>query len=103
MMYVGWLMASVIFFCLGGYAWTAKSPVKFWNIAQHIKVCDIKKYNQAVGKLWFMSAVVFDAIGLPLLKGQNSAWIVVTILGTMAWAIAVMVIYTGIEKKYRIS
>lgn len=101
-MYAGWMIVSVVFYCLGGYAWRAEKPVKFWNIAQQIQVRDVKRYNRAVAKLWIVSAVVWDVAGLPLLAGQNSAWIVFSILGAVAWSIALMVIYTRIEKKYRV-
>lgn len=40
--------------------------------------------------------------GLPLLNGQNSALILLSIVGVMAEAIITMAIYvTVIEKKYR--
>lgn len=41
-------------------------------------------------------------LGLPLLKGQNSPLILLSIIGVMAEAIAAMAVYeTVIEKKYR--
>ena len=102
MAYIGWLLVSAVFYGFGIYAWTADKPVSFWNFTQQIQVNHVEKYNQAVAKLWISFAVLFDIIGLPVLAGQNSAWIVFLVLGTMAWAIALMAVYTGIEKKYRI-
>ena len=52
--------------------------------------------------MWFIFALFLAALGMPLLAGQNSVWIVFTILGGMMWAIALMVVYTKIEKKYRV-
>lgn len=101
-MYSIWFAGSMVFYGLGVYAWTAKEAVKFWNTGQQIQVCDVKKYNHAVAKLWVVAAAVFDVIGLPLLAGQNSAWIVFLILGTVAWTVILMAVYVKIEGKYRV-
>lgn len=46
--------------------------------------------------------LAFALLGLPLLPGQNTGYIIISILGCMAEAIAAMVIYVAvIEKKYR--
>lgn len=97
-----WLVISGIFVILGIAAWNSKKAVRFWTLSQQIQVSDVKKYNRAVAKMWFVFAVIFSVIGLPVLAGQNSAWIVFTILGGMFWAVALMTVYTRIEKKYRI-
>ena len=102
-MYVIWLMASIVFLGLAGYARAAHRPVRFWNVTKDIQVRDIHKYNRAVARMWTVFAAVVAVIGLPLLfAGQNSAWAVIPILGGMASAIALMVLYSGIEKTYRI-
>ena len=45
---------------------------------------------------------LFTLIGLPLLDGQNSGLIIISILGAMLISIAAMVAYVvGIEPKYR--
>jgi len=62
----------------------------------------VKKYNGAVSKLFIGYGIVFILLGLPMLSGQNSPWIILSIGGIMAESIAAMVIYTVvIEKKYR--
>ena len=66
------------------------------------EVTDVKGYNRAVGILWCVFGVCFALLGLPLLPGQNSAWVLFSVLGAMAEAIAAMAVYTvGIEGKYR--
>lgn len=97
-----WLPGGAAFMFLGIYAMCAKEPVRFWNIGELVQVTDVKKYNRAMAKLWFVSAVVWVILGIPLLMGQNSAWVTVPVLGGMCWAVALMVAYTRIEKKYRI-
>ena len=62
----------------------------------------MKGYNRALGKLWCVYGVLFTFIGLPLLDGQNSGLIVITILAAMFISIGAMGAYAvGIEPKYR--
>ena len=47
--------------------------------------------------------MLFRSLGIPLLAGQNSAWIILSILGVMAESIAAMAVYSlVIEKKYKL-
>jgi len=104
MAFVIWLLVSIAFVILGIYACISKKEVAFgfWANADTFPVNDVKAYNRAVGKLWIIFGILFSMLGLPLLKGQNSPFIIVSILGVMAEAIIAMVIYTTvIEKKYR--
>ena len=100
-LYLFWLAGDAVTLIFGIYAWLAKEPVRFWTVGQKIQVNSIKKYNRAVAKLWFLLTIGLAVLGLPLISGQNSAWIVVTILGTVFLSIIFMAVYTRIEKKYR--
>ncbi len=100
--FIIWAFMGLIFICLGVYSLFSKKPMGFWANAQMFEVTDIKKYNRAVAKLFCGFGVVFVLLGLPLLSGQNSAWILLSVLGVMLEVIAMMVIYvTVIEKKYK--
>lgn len=95
---------GLIFICMGIYDYRAKSPrpFGFWSNVKTVEVGDVQGYNKALGKLFVCFGVVFILLGLPLLAGQNSPWIIVSIVGVMGLAIASMAIYTvGIEGKYR--
>lgn len=99
-----WLFVGGSFLVLGLYAFNSKKEVAFgfWANAEVFPVNNIKAYNRAIGKLWCVFGVVFVGLGLPLLKGQNSPLILLSIIGVMAEAIAAMAVYeTVIEKKYR--
>ena len=99
-----WLAMSACFVIMGIYNIFSKkkSAFGFWANAKVFEVTDVKAYNRALGKLWCVFGVVFALLGLPLLYGQNSPYILLTILGAMLEAIAAMVVYvTVIEKKYR--
>lgn len=99
--YVCWSSIGIFFFVLGIYTLKAKKPVSFWTVQQEIEVNDIKKYNCAVARLWFGFGIVMMLLGLPLFAGQNSPLVIISIIGMMFASIFLMVIYTRIEKKYR--
>lgn len=102
--FIIWAVMGLLFVGLGIYAFLSKRevPFGFWANADVFPVEDVKGYNRAVGKLWCGYGVVFALLGTPLLGGQNSALILLSVVGIMAESIAAMVIYvTVIEKKYR--
>lgn len=102
--FIIWEALPVFFLIMGIITYTSKSakPFGFWANAKVPEIIDVKAYNRALGKLWFVFAVLLGLLGIPLLGGQNSAGPVFTILGTVFLSIAMMVIYTVvIEKKYR--
>lgn len=102
--FIIWLIVSCFFVALGIFAIVSKKevPFGFWANAKVFAVNDVKGYNRAVGKLWIVFGVIFALLGIPLLKGQNSPYIVLSIIGMMIAAISAMVIYVVvIENKYR--
>ena len=99
-----WLVLSACFVIMGIYNFFSKkkSAFGFWANAKVFEVTDVKAYNRALGKLWCVFGIVLALLGLPLLYGQNSPYILLTMLGAILEAIAAMVVYvTVIEKKYR--
>ena len=99
-----WELMGIAFLGLGVWAIYSKREVAFgfWANAETFPVKDVKLYNRAVGKLWIVFGVVFMILGIPLLQGQNSPYVVCSSLGNMREAIVVIVVYTTIiEKKYR--
>lgn len=102
--FIIWLIVSCTFVVLGIYAFFSKKEVAFgfWANAEVFPVNDVKAYNRAVGKLWCIFGIIFAVLGIPLMKGQNSPFILFSIVGVMAEAIVAMAVYTTvIEKKYR--
>lgn len=79
-----------------------QKPFGFWANAEQFPVRDVKGYNRALGILFFAFGVIFALLGIQLLNGQNSAGIMLSVLGTMLEVIVMMGIYIlVIEKKYR--
>lgn len=97
-----WCAVGCFMLALGLYSFFAKTPTGFWANAEMFQVTDIKRYNRAMAKLFCAFGIVFILLGLPLLFGQDTVWILFSIVGVMVEVIASMVIYTlGIEKKYK--
>lgn len=100
--FIAWSVISVLFIGLGIVCFFYKKPMYFWTVKEVYKVRDVKKYNAALGKLWLAFGVLLELLGLPLLLAQKMPWVLLTLLGTVWLAILLMVLYTKIEKKYRI-
>lgn len=100
--FIIWSSVSSIILGIGIYSFLAKKPVSFFTGTDAPKVKDTKKYNHAVGILWFMYAVFFEALGLPFLLMKErllSSFIVIG--GTILISIALPIVYTlGIIRKY---
>lgn len=100
--FIIWAIVGCCFIGLGIFSFFAKKATGFWANAEMFEVNDIRKYNHAMGKLWCVFGLVFIILGIPLLDGQNSPLIIISILGVFVEMLAVMIIYTQvIEKKYR--
>ena len=97
-----WCGVGGIILCLAVYACFAKRPVGFWANVKAPEVTDVRRYNRAVAKLFGILGMVTIGLGFPLLAGQNSAWVLISVVGVMAESIAAMAVYSlVIEKKYR--
>ncbi len=100
--FIIWAAVGVIILGIGIFSFFSKKPVGFWANAEMFDVEDYQKYNYAVGKLFCVFGIVFIVLGVPLLGGQNSSLVIISVVGVMVETILLMVIYTlGIERKYR--
>ena len=99
--FVIWTVVAFIFVIIGISAWRADEPVGFFTFQKPPEVTDIKGYNHAVAKIWFVFAVVMELLGLPLLAGQNSPYIMLSVFGAMFGVIGISVAYLKIEAKYK--
>ncbi|MBP3460297.1 MAG: hypothetical protein J6K58_13895 [Lachnospiraceae bacterium] len=102
--FIVWLLCGLAFTGMGIYTYFSKKekPFGFWANASVAPISDVKRYNRALGKLWVVFGIIFILLGLPLICGQNSAGIAVTILGASMEVIVASGVYTiKIEGKYR--
>lgn len=101
-----WTIMGVFFIAMGIYDMNSKKakPFGFWANAEVGPIEDVKSYNRALGILWCVYGVLFTLIGLPLLilNEQNSALIIIPVVGAMLISIGAMAVYSiGIEFKYK--
>ena len=97
-----WCAVGLFFVVLGLFTIVSPKQAGFWANAEPIEVEDIRGYNRAVGGLFIAFGVVFSLTGIPLLAGQNSPWVLLSVLGVMAETISLMVMYTlVIERRFK--
>lgn len=100
--FIIWSIVAIIFMLIGISAWKSKQEIGFFTFSKPPKMEDVVKYNHAVGKLWFLFAVILEVIGIPFLFiEQNSLISILIIFEVMILVIAIIIIYLRIEKKYR--
>lgn len=105
----GSIIGFVIYCIVGGLfigfgisSFFSKKPVGFWANIKMFEVTDTRDYNKATGKLFLCFGIVFIILGLPLLAGQNSPLILLSVAGDIFLVITVMLVYElVIMKKYR--
>lgn len=95
------VIVGLLFVGIGLSSFKAKGPVGFWSNVKTVPIDDVKSYNKAVGKLWCVFGIVVIFLSLPMLAGQNSPLILLSIIGMMFEVIATMAVYMRIENKYR--
>lgn len=104
MAFVIWLVMGLVFAGMGIYEFFSKRETAFgfWANAEVLPIADVKAYNRAMGKLWFVFGIVFILLGLPLLAGQNSPYILLSTIGVLFETIVTMIVYVlKIEGKYK--
>lgn len=102
--FVIWSIVAVIFGGIGISCWKSREAVGFFTFVKPptIAVENVKKYNHALSILWFISAIVLEIIGVPLLfMEQNSPLVIPMIFAVMILVIAMMIVFIRIEAKYK--
>ena len=72
----------------------SKNPVGFWANTETIKVKDVKGYNRASGLLFIIYGIIFVILGIPLLEGQNTPYVLLSVIGVMVETIVIMAAYS---------
>ena len=102
--FVIWSVVALIFVYIGISSRKEKKTVGFFTFTKPPIVEDVQSYNKAVANIWFVSAVIFELVGLPLMfLEQNSPLIILIILGVIVWVIGIIVAYLKIEAKYKVN
>lgn len=100
--FIIWSIVSILFVGIGISCRKSNEPVGFFTGCKPPIVENVKHYNKAVSILWFVSAGVYEVIGVPLLfLEQNSLWFIPIIFAVVIGLIIMMVVYLQIEAKYK--
>ncbi len=102
--FIIWTVSVLPIFILGVFCIvsTTQRQFGFWSNIPKVEVKDVRSYNRALGKLFVGSSIGIELLGLPLLVGDDSPLILLSIIGTMILVIITMIIYVlVIEPKYR--
>lgn len=100
--FIIWSLVAAIFLGIGISCRKSTEAAGFFTGCKPPEVKDIKKYNHAVANLWFISAAVYEVLGIPLLfLEQNSAGFIPVIFATVWGVIIMVVVYLKIEAKYK--
>ena len=100
--FIIWSIVTVIFLGIGISCRKSNEAVGFFTGCKPPVVEDVKRYNKAVSKLWFISAGAYEVIGVPLLfLEQNSLLFIPIIFAVVIGLIVMMVAYLKIEAKYK--
>lgn len=97
-----WSVVALSWVLIGLWSRHTKGQAGFWANTKEPGVKHTAEYNRAIGKLWMISAGIFEVIGLPLLAaGQNSPIALLPILGVIPLVIGMMVMQGKIAQKYK--
>lgn len=101
--FLAFALIGLFFLIIGIRCFFSDKPSGFWANAEQFEVTDVRAYNKAMGKLWIVVAVLFTALGVPLLNPKNILPVIlISIVGSMVVSIGIMIFYTTvIEPKYR--
>lgn len=96
-------LIGLFFLILGIRCRHSEKPSGFWANAEQFEVTDVHAYNKAMSKLWFVAAILYTSLGLPLLTPANILLVIlVSVVGTMIVSIGLMIYFTtAIEPKYK--
>ena len=101
--FVIWSMVSLVLLGIGIRAWKSNKAVGFYTGVKPPEVSDVRKYNRAVAVLWFVYAILFELLGLPLLLlKQKSAGFLGCMVGVPVISIALTIVYNRILTKYKV-
>ncbi|RKJ38913.1 hypothetical protein D7X94_14315 [Acutalibacter sp. 1XD8-33] len=102
-LFLSCMLCGAIFIGLGIYAAKKKTPMNFWSGVDvpRESISDIPAYNRAMGRLWGGYSAVWFISGVAGLWQPVAATVLMCVLGS-GGAVALVLIYKRIEKKYRV-
>ncbi|MDO4975706.1 MAG: hypothetical protein Q4E53_00435 [Eubacteriales bacterium] len=95
-------LVAILIFAIAITTWKSEKAVGFFTGIKPPKVKNVKAYNHAVAKIWFVFAVIFELLGLPFLWiGGDSVYGLIVSIFVMIWALGLIITYLIVEQKYK--
>ena len=101
--FAAFALIGLFFLIIGIRCRHSDKPSGFWANAEQFEVTDVHAYNKTMSKLWFVAAVLYTALGLPLLTPANILLVIlISVIGTMIVSIGLMIFFTtAIEPRFK--
>ena len=100
--FVIWSAVSLMLLGIGIWTRRSEKPAGFFSGVRPPEVSDVRQYNRAVSVIWFIYAILFEMLGIPLLVlKQNSGGFTWSMLGVVFITIALPVAYNRVLLKYQ--
>lgn len=101
--FAAFALIGLFFLIIGIRCRHSDKPSGFWANAEQFEVTDVHAYNMAMSKMWFVAAVLYTALGLPLLTLANILLVIlISVVGTMIVSIGLMIFFTtAIEPRFK--
>lgn len=100
--FIIWSIVAAIFLGIGISCRKSSEAVGFFTFVKPPVVENVRKYNNAVSVLWFITVVALEIMGVPFLfLEQNSPVFILLSFGVMILVIIMIVTYIKIEGKYK--
>ena len=97
-----WCDCFLLFLILGIFCYFSRKQVGFFANIKPFPVKDVRAYNRSCGRLWMGYSLVGMVLGFPLLDGQNSALVLLSVLGVMGDTLGLILLHIlVIEKKHK--
>ena len=100
--FVIWSAVSLLLVGIVVWCWRSEKAVGFYTGVKPPEVTDVRKYNRSVGKLWFVYAVLFELLYVPLLiPALHHSGILWFGLGTPVITAGLLIGYHRVLQRYR--
>ena len=104
-MAVGFIIWSTVFLlivCIAVYTFRAKKAVPFFSGVMLPEIKNVKQYNRSLAALWFVYAVVYEALGVPILFLDHfPAGFVIPVIGMPVSTLALAAVYSALLKRHK--
>ena len=100
--FVIWSAVSLLLAGIGVWCRRSEKTVGFYTGVKPPEVTDVRGYNHSVGRLWFIYALLFELLYVPLLiPALHDSAILWFGLGTPVITVGLLIGYHRILQRYR--